>query len=77
MLLHLSHLPGQDMPLSQFCTDFKLSDVVLEKFCDKGYQDAHALRFVTIDELKEMKFHLGEIAALRDAVEMWSVPCIT
>jgi hypothetical protein len=28
---------------------------------------------VTIQELKEMDFHLGKIASLRDAVEVWSV----
>jgi hypothetical protein len=62
------------MPLQQFCMDFKLGDEVFKKFQENGYQDARVLRFVTIDELKEMKFRLGEIAALRDAVEMWSVP---
>jgi hypothetical protein len=30
-------------------------------------------RFVQIVELKEMVFLLGEIAALKDAVETWSV----
>ena len=76
-VLHTSRLPGQDMPLNQFCTNFKLGDMVFEKLRDNGYQDARVLRFLTIDELKEMKFRLGEIAALRDAVEMWSVPRIT
>lgn len=73
-LLHTSRLPGQDMPLNQFCINFKLGDMVFEKLRDNGYQDARVLRFLTIDELKEMNFRLGEIAALRDAVEMWSVP---
>jgi hypothetical protein len=73
-LLHTSRVAGQDMPLAQFCTDFKLSDKVFEKLRDNGYQNARVLRFLMIDELKEMNFLLGEIAALRDAVEMWSVP---
>jgi hypothetical protein len=76
-LLHTSRLPGHDMPLAQFCTDFKLSDKVFEKLRDNGYQDARVLRFLMIDELKEMNFRLGEIAALRDAVEMWSLPRVT
>lgn len=73
-LLHTSRLPGQDMSLSQFCINYKLGDMVFERLRDNGYQDARVLRFLTIDELKEMKFRLGEIAALRDAVEIWSVP---
>jgi len=31
------------------------------------------LRFVQIEELKEMQFLLGEIAGLKDAVERWSI----
>ncbi|KAF5380154.1 hypothetical protein D9615_006147 [Tricholomella constricta] len=73
-LLHPARLPGQDMSLTQFCAMFKLGDAVLEKFHENGYNEARVLRFVTIEDLKEMKFRLGEIAALRDAVETWSLP---
>jgi hypothetical protein len=48
--------------------------MALNKFTENFYKHARALRFVTIDELKEMGFRLGEIAGLRDAVESWSVP---
>ena len=64
------------MPLAQIFTDFKLSDTIFGKLHDNDYQDAHVLCFLMIDELKEMNFCLGEIAALRDVVEMWSVPCV-
>jgi len=37
------------------------------------YKEAQFLRFVTIAQLKEMGFQLGEIAAICDAVEWWSV----
>jgi hypothetical protein len=32
------------------------------------------LRFIRIDELKEMEFCLWDIAGLKEAVERWSVP---
>ena len=38
-LLHTSHVPGPDMPLAQFCTHFKLSDMVFDKLHDNSYQD--------------------------------------
>ena len=34
------------------------------------------LRFITLDNLTEMGFKLGEKAALQDAIECWSVPVI-
>jgi hypothetical protein len=73
-LLHSSRSPGIDMPLTEFCMVYDLGPGLLEKFHDNSYKDARVLRFVTIADLKEMKFQLGEIAALRDAVERWSVP---
>jgi hypothetical protein len=39
---------------------------------ENSYVHARTLRFVRIDELKEMCFRFGEIAAFRDAVEVWS-----
>lgn len=68
-LLHHSCVPGADMPLSQFCTDYGLGPKTLKKFEQHYYMNACILRFVTINELKQMDFHLGEIAGLRDAVE--------
>jgi hypothetical protein len=71
-LLNPSRSPGLDMPLASFCSLYGLGDSVLRKLVDNAYTDARMLRFITIAELKEMEFRLGEIAALRDAVEKWS-----
>lgn len=73
-LLPPTHLPGPDMPLIEFCARYRLSHSILQKFHDNGYTDSRMLRFVQIEELREMKFMLGEQAALKDAVELWSVP---
>ena len=72
-LLHPSRRPGPDMPLEAFCKQFGLEDDVLNKFHTHKFSYARTLRFVTIGELKDMSFKLGEIAALRDAVESWSL----
>lgn len=70
-------MPGPDMPLSKFCQQYDLGPNILKKLQDNYYSDARVLRFVTIDELKEMDFRLGEIAGLRDAVERWSIPKVS
>jgi hypothetical protein len=62
------------MPLEQFCTQYKLSQAILDKLHEHSYSQARTLCFVTIEELKEMKFRLGEIAALREVIDVWSVP---
>jgi hypothetical protein len=72
-LLPPSHAPGRDMPIAKFCDLYALGPDILEKFVSHLYKDARVLRFVTLADLKEMGFRLGEIAGLRDAVESWSV----
>jgi len=77
-ILSLSLLPAQcqpgiDTPIAEFCELYGLRDHILQKFLQHGYLQSRMLRFIQILELKEMDFRLGEIAALKDAVEMWSV----
>ncbi|KAG1879264.1 hypothetical protein C8R48DRAFT_588993, partial [Suillus tomentosus] len=73
-LLHPSRAQGRDIPLDEFCTTYDLGNNIHAKFIQNAYKEARFLRFVTITELKEMGFQLGEIAVLCDAVERWSVP---
>jgi hypothetical protein len=61
------------MSLANFCQIYQLGDPILQKFVKNGFVQSRMLRFVQIVELKEMEFLLGEIAALKDAVETWSV----
>ena len=65
---------GPDMRLDNFCAMFDLGPKILDKFTTNDYLQARFLRFILIRELEEMGFTRGEIAALRDAVETWSVP---
>ncbi|KAF8968729.1 hypothetical protein BDZ97DRAFT_1755027 [Flammula alnicola] len=74
MLLNPACDVGPDMPIAQFCDSFGLQRSVLEKLEENAYDFARNLRFITLDNLTEMSFKLGEKAALQDAVERWSVP---
>jgi hypothetical protein len=73
-LLHPSCMQGTDMSLNKFCAEYDLGNTIHAKFAQNAYKEAQFLHFVTIPELKEMGFQLGEIAALRDVVERWSLP---
>lgn len=74
MLLNPTRNVGHDMPISEFCDFFGLQPSVLEKLEENAYDFARNLRFITLDNLTEMGFKLGQRAALQDAVERWSVP---
>ncbi|KIK01240.1 hypothetical protein K443DRAFT_7073 [Laccaria amethystina LaAM-08-1] len=74
MLLKPTSSVGHDMPIGEFCTSFGLQPSILAKLEDNAYDYARNLRFITLDNLTEMGFKLGEKAALQDAVERWSIP---
>jgi hypothetical protein len=73
MLLDPTRDIGAGMPIAEFCNSFSLQHTVLEKLVKNAYDFARNLRFITLDNLTEMGFKLGEKAALQDAVERWSV----
>ena len=61
------------MPIFEFCDSFGLQPSVLEKLEENAYDYAQNLCFITLNNLTEMGFKLGQRAALQDAVEHWSV----
>jgi hypothetical protein len=71
-LLQASRTAGPDAPIAEFCVEYGLGKGIEEKLTENSYLHTRVLRFITIEGLKEMKFRLGEIALLRDAVEKWS-----
>ena len=73
-LLPSTRRAGPDMRLDNFCAMFDLGLKILDKFTTNDYLHARFIRFILIRELEEMGFTRGEIAALRDAVETWSIP---
>ena len=64
---------GPDFLLDEFCAVYELGDAVLKHFKENCYKKFSALCFATIQDLKDMRFHLEEIAALRIAVDAWSI----
>ncbi|KAI6019037.1 hypothetical protein BKA83DRAFT_4495901 [Pisolithus microcarpus] len=71
-LLPMTHVPGEDMAIIEFCTHYNLGDTILKKLQDNSFRKACSLHFLTINALKEMDFVHGEIVELQDAVEQWS-----
>ncbi|KAG5634005.1 hypothetical protein H0H81_003942, partial [Sphagnurus paluster] len=71
-LLSTSRFPGLDMPLAEFCRKYELSDDICTKLTTNAFKNSRSLRFLTLEDVHEMKFLRGEIAALHDALEMWS-----
>jgi hypothetical protein len=62
------------MEIEHFGTKYGLPPKIIEKLAKNDYMHARYLRFIDVQELSEMSFSRDEIAALRDAVEVWSAP---
>ena len=60
------------MPIHEFGAKFSLSEIVINKLSDSGYDTAGSLRFATIMELKEEGFKSGHINQVRHALDLWS-----
>ena len=73
MLLNAIFNVGPDMPIAQFCENYGLQPAIHQKLDENGYDYARNLRFITLENLAEMGFKLGERAAIQDAVERWAV----
>ena len=65
---------GPSLPLQEFCTQFDVSKAVCHWLKEEGFTSSCTFQYIAIDDLKEMKFKLGEIASLKDAVARWSIP---
>jgi hypothetical protein len=74
MLLPPNRAVGPDMTVPEFCDQYTLSPNILEHLNRNSYTHASHLRFVSLADLDGMGFNLGEKAALRDAVDRWSLP---
>lgn len=56
---------GPDMPLAKFSSKYNLGPHILKLFEENGYTHSRHLRFVELEELKEMKFRLGKLLLSR------------
>lgn len=72
MLIDSTCTLGFDCSVADFCQHWSLSDNIKVKLLENRYLHARMFCFIQISKLKEMKFLLGEIECLKDAVEQWS-----
>ncbi|KAK7021601.1 hypothetical protein R3P38DRAFT_3541263 [Favolaschia claudopus] len=68
MLLPPNTQVGPSSSILDFCAVYGLSADISTKLTTNGYQDTDVFYLVSIDDLKEMQFTLGQIAQLREAV---------
>ena len=71
-LLQGNRNPGIDMTMKDFCVQYEVETGAGERLEMNSYGHARLLSFITIQELKDLKFLPGEIASLQDAVHKWS-----
>jgi hypothetical protein len=72
MLLLPPLTPGAKMTIEDFCSQFSLSAMILERLHANGYSGSHIIQHVEISELWAMAFKPGEIAELKEAVHIWA-----
>ncbi|KAJ7192175.1 hypothetical protein GGX14DRAFT_596153 [Mycena pura] len=74
MLLPPNKAVGPNMSVSNFCALYGLKPAVAAKLSAHGFENCATFYLVTLGQLKEMDFLIGETAELRNAVNMWAVP---
>jgi hypothetical protein len=72
MLLPLALKPGSKMTIEDFCTNFSLSNAILECLRKNKYSGSHVIQHIEIGKLKSMQFLPGEIAELKEAIQVWA-----
>jgi hypothetical protein len=73
-LLPIAGTAGPSLTLEDFCSQYQVDLAVHQKLFDEGYKTSHHLQYVTVLELKEAGFRIGEITSLKDAFACWSIP---
>ncbi|KAJ7595748.1 hypothetical protein C8J56DRAFT_388250 [Mycena floridula] len=64
--------PGEKMSMQAFCKKYDLSHTILNMLMKHGYETARALCYLAVEELEDMGFKTGHVAALREATKEWS-----
>ena len=72
-LIQTNRKAGPDMTLEAFCATYELDDLIRDRFKEHRYKHARMLRYLTVKDMEAMKFLVGEIAEVRDAIDRWSV----
>jgi hypothetical protein len=71
-LLSPNYNPGPRLSINDFCSTYSLGNDICMRLTENGFSSSLALRRVTVDDLKEMGFKMGEVAEIEEAVEAWA-----
>jgi hypothetical protein len=64
--------PGIRQSIADFCKTNDLADSILARFTEQKFTSTYAFRHMSVEDLKEVGFFAGEIADIREAVEVWA-----
>lgn len=63
--------PTNQYNLADFCTAHSLSQDILGRFTAQGFTTLNQLCYISLNDLKDIQFKRGEIAAVQDAIATW------
>jgi len=63
---------GQQMNIDTFCNFYSLPDTIRHLFHENAVTDTHMFSYITKTDLTQMGFKIGEIIALKRAVNKWA-----
>jgi hypothetical protein len=74
-LIPADRTPGPELSLDNFCKIYHLTDGVQTKLDDNGYSGSHTFQYAEWKDLKsDAGLKAGEIAQLKHAISIWSIP---
>ena len=70
-----AHLhPSPCIRINEFCNLYHLGENIVQQLKENGFTGTQAFRFIETKDLKDMGFKPGEIADLKDVIEVWAMP---
>jgi hypothetical protein len=74
-LIPADRAPGPTLSLDDFCKTYLLTDGVRTKLDENGYSGSHTFQYAEWKDLKsDAGLKAGEIAQLKHAISIWSIP---
>jgi hypothetical protein len=74
-LIPADRAPGPTLSLDDFCKTYLLTDGVRTKLDENGYSGSHTFQYAEWKDLKsDTGLKAGEIAQLKHAISIWSIP---
>ena len=64
---------GPKLSISTFCDMFCLSKDILERFQEHKISGTHAFAHISNKDLENMKFTIGELIDLKEAIKGWAI----